>query len=106
MLDERGIERKLYDLAAVFKSHMSAKRYPQAKYCYDKARILATETELEERKKEELFGIIGNRGEIIKEGLFRVKLVQKAFEECCVKAKENPENCILCQEKLRGAVWK
>ena len=104
MLDSRGIERKIYDLAAVFHAHMKAKRYAQAKYCYDKARSLAVEVELEQEKKEELFGIRGERGVIIKEGLFKVEMVMKAYEETCVKAKQAPENCTLCQQRIRGMI--
>lgn len=104
MLDSRGIERKIYDMAIVFQAHMKAKRYAQAKYCYDKARGLAVDVELEQEKKDELFGIRGNRGEIIKEGLFKEELVSKAFIETCVKAKQNPENCMLCQKRIRGEV--
>ena len=104
MLDSRGIERKIYDLAAVFHAHMKAKRYAQAKYCYDKARSLAVEVELEQEKKDQLFGIRGNRGEIIKEGLFKEEMVMKAYVETCVKAKQAPESCVLCQRQIRGMV--
>ena len=106
MLDNREMERKLYDLAAVFNNHMNAKRYAQAQYCYKKARLLAVEMELEEEKKEELFGVCGNRGEMIKEGLFRKELVHKAYLEACIKAKENPDACILCQKQLKAAVQR
>lgn len=102
MLDSRGIEQKLYNLAAVFQVHMKAKRYAQAKYCYDKARGLAVDVELEQEKKDELFGIKGIRGQIIKEGLFKEELVQKSYVEACVKAKQEPENCMLCQKRIRG----
>lgn len=104
MLDSRGIERKIYDLAAVFQAHMKAKRYAQAKYCYDKARSLAVEVELEQEKKDQLFGIRGNRGEIVKEGLFKEELVMKAYVETCVKVKQAPESCALCQRRIRGMV--
>lgn len=104
MLDSRAIEQKIFNLAAVFNVHMKAKRYAQAKYCYDRARSLAVEVELEEEKKDQLFGVRGNRGLIIKEGLFKEELVQKAYVETCVKAKQAPENCVLCQERIRGAV--
>ena len=102
MLDSRGIEQKIFNLAAVFNAHMKAKRYAQAKYCYDKARSLAVDVELEQEKKDQLFGISGNRGEVIKEGLFKEELVMKAFFETCVKAKQAPENCTLCQQRIRG----
>lgn len=104
MLDGREIEWKLYNLAAVFNVHMRAKRYAQAKYCYDNARSLAVDVELEQEKKDELFGIRGTKGTIIKEGLFREELVQKSYVETCVKAKQNPENCVLCQKRIRGEV--
>ena len=104
MLDNKGIEQKIYDLAAVFNVHMKAKRYAQAKYCYDKARTLAVEVQMEEEKKDQLFGIRGNRGEIIKEGLFKEELVMKAYVETCVKAEQAPADCILCQKLIRGEV--
>ena len=78
MLENRVIEQKLCDLAAVFDVHMKAKRYAQAKRCYDNARLVAVFNGLEEEKKDLLFGIWGTRGEIIKEGLFKEELVQKA----------------------------
>lgn len=104
MLDSRAIELKIYDLAAVFNAHMKAKRYAQAKYCYDKARSLAVDVELEQEKKDELFGIKETRGTIVKEGLFKEELVSKAYVETCVKAKQNPENCELCRKRIRGDV--
>lgn len=102
MLESREIEKKLYDMAAIFKVHMRAKRYSQAKYVYDRARDLAVSVELEEEKRAELFGRRGERGVILREGLFNEELVQKAFLETCVKAKEKPEECILCQKLFKA----
>lgn len=104
MLDSRGIEQKIYNLAAVFLVHMKGKRYAQAKYCYEKARALAVDVELEQEKKDQLFGVRGNRGEILKEGLFKEDLVMKAYHETCVKAKQEPESCVLCRYQIRGEV--
>lgn len=101
MIDERRTEQKLEELAAVFKSHALAKRYPQAKRCYDTARNIAVFMELAEEKREELFGIRGERGIIEKEGMFPEYLVQKVYLETCVKAREMPENCLLCEGKLQ-----
>ena len=101
MLDEREIKQKLYDLAAVFKVHMKAKRYNQARYCYDSARTVVTFNCMGEDVSNELFGVRGDRGTIIREGMFQEMMVQKSYMETCVKAKENPENCLLCQ-KLFG----
>lgn len=106
MLDSRGIENKLWEYAAKFRVHMKAKRYAQAKYCYDKARDLAVDVELEEEKREELFGIRGERGVMLKEGMFLEELVQKAYYETCVKAKARPEDCVLCQKKSGAAVQR
>lgn len=104
MLDSREMEQKLHQLAAVFNEHMRQKRYAQAKYCYDKARMMAVELELEQKKKDELFGIRGDRGLILKEGLFREELVQKSYIETCVRAKEKPQSCVLCQKRMKGEV--
>lgn len=101
MLDEMAIRQKLYDLAAVFKVHMKAKRYKQAKYCYDSARTVVVFNGMGDEVSSELFGLRGDRGTIIQEGMFQEMLVQKSYLETCVRAKENPENCLLCQ-KLFG----
>ena len=100
MLSGWEIEQKLHNMAAVFRNHMRAKRYAQAKYLYENARDLAVNVGLEEEKREELFGIRGERGVILKDGLFPEELVQKAYYETCVKAKEKPEDCMLCQKRL------
>lgn len=102
MLESMVIKQKLYDLAAAFKVHMRAKRYVQAKRCYDNARLIAVFHGMEEDEKEKLFGVRGKRGEIMKEGLFQEEMVQKAYLETCVKAKQIPEDCVLCQKHIRG----
>lgn len=102
MLDGRAIEQKLYNLAGKFKIHMGAKRYPQAKHCYDKAREVAVFVELEEDKMRELFGERKEKGIIVKEGLFKEEQVQKAYFQCCVKAKQEPENCMACLECIKA----
>lgn len=102
MLDEKAIKRKLYDLAAVFKVHMKAKRYNQARYCYDRARTVVTFNEMGENISNELFGVHGEKGAIILEGMFQEMMVQKAYSETCVKAQENPDNCLLCQKLFGG----
>ena len=102
MLDEIAIRQKLYDLAAVFNVHMEAKRYHQAKRCYDTARLIVVFNSFDEKEKELLFGVRGNNGEIIIDGLFQEKLVQKAYYETCIKAKQLPADYILCQKQIKG----
>lgn len=100
MIDERRVMQKLEEEAAKFQNHMRAKRYQQAKYSYDIARNVAVFNELEEEKQDYLFGKMAERGEIVQDGLFKIQQVQKAYEECCVKAKALPHDCLLCKESL------
>lgn len=85
MISERRVYQKMEELAAIFSVHMNAKRYTQAKHCYETARNVVVFMEFEPEKAGEVFGIIGNRGEIIKDGLFKVGLVDKMGLEVDVK---------------------
>lgn len=91
MLDNRQAEKKLYDLPEIFKAHMKCRRYSEAKACYDRAVTIALFMEADEKQKTELFGERGERGVIIKEGLFPEREVQKAYEEC-IKRGQTREN--------------
>lgn len=101
MIDERRAWQKLEDLAATFNNHIRAKRYHQAKHCYDTARNVSVFLEMEEKESQILFGSRKAKGEIEKEGMFKEELVQKAYFETCVAGKAQPENCFLC-ERLFG----
>ena len=96
MIDERSVWKKLEELAAVFNNHIRAKRYHQAKHCYDTARKVSVFLEMDEKEHQRLFGY-GNK-EDQHEEMFRKELVQKAYLEVCVKGKEEVENCFLCQQ--------
>lgn len=85
MLDPKQTMDKLYNYAELFKAHMRNKNYSGAKACYDTARTVAVFMELEAEQKDQLFGIRGERGIYILEGLFNETLVQKAYEECIKK---------------------
>lgn len=97
MIDERRAWQKLEETAAVFNNHIKAKRYQQAKYCYDTARNVSVFMEMDEKDKQMLFGSRTGKGEIEKDGMFKEELVQKVYFECCVRGKEQPENCFLCE---------
>ena len=91
MLDNRDIEKKLFELPLIFKEHMQCGRYPEAKACYDTARTAALFIELEKDKMTELFGERGERGVCIVKGLFMEDQVQKAYLEC-IKRNQTYEN--------------
>ncbi len=97
MIEERRIWQKLNDLSATFNNHIRAKRFHQAKYCYDAARTVSVFLEMDEKEKLTLFGSRESKEEVEIEGMFKEELVQKAYYECCVKGKEVPENCLLCK---------
>ena len=91
MLDNRSLLDKLYELPQMFRVYMENKDYSRAKHCYDTARAVALFMEIDESHKSELFGERGERGEIVKQGLFPEEKVQKAYMEC-VKRNETHEN--------------
>lgn len=64
---------------------MDQKDYPRAKHCYDTAVTISVFLELDEEKQLELFGERGERGAIIRQGLFPEESVQKAYRECIRK---------------------
>lgn len=82
MLKEKELLDKLYELPETFKIHMGNKDYPKAKSCYDTARTIAVFMELSEERQKELFGERGERGVILRQGMFPEASVQKAHLEC------------------------
>lgn len=91
MLDGKEIIEKLYLLAGEFNVHMQNKEYARAKYCYDTAVKEAVTNKVGSDYMDELFGIRGERGVIIKEGLFREEKVIRAYGEC-IKKHQTCEN--------------
>ncbi len=91
MLDGKEIIEKLYLLASEFNVHMQNKEYVRAKSCYDTAVNVAVFCEVESKYMDELFGIRGERGVIIKPGLFPEEKVIRAYGEC-IKRHQTHEN--------------
>lgn len=91
MQTDKQIMDKLCSLADSFNTHMKNKCYTEAVACYKSARNAAVKSGLPEAQMQELFGERGERGEILKQGLFREDLVQKAFYEEFVKRKGSKE---------------
>lgn len=82
MLDNKSLMEKLYGLPRLFQENMRSKDYVGAKSCYDIARTVAVFLNLDKEHMKELFGERGERGEIIRVGLFPEEKVQKAYFEC------------------------
>lgn len=85
MLDRIQAVDKLYILAEEFKIHMKNKEYPQAKHCYETAREVSVFMELDRENMDMLFGARGERGVILRNGLFGEEMVQKAYYGTVVK---------------------
>ena len=83
MLTEKEAEEKLRGLAQEFQSLMKQRQYGKAKARYEVARSVTME--LSEDIKEELFGVRGGKGEILRHGAFPEELVQKALYEASVR---------------------
>lgn len=88
---EREIKMKLRELAERFSHHMRRKEYALAKACYDTAVTAAVFLELDEDFRLELFGERGERGVILRRGLFSEESVLKAMWEC-IKSGDTYEN--------------
>ena len=91
MRTDKQIMDKLCSLADSFNTYMKNRCYPEAVKCYKLARNVAVKSGLPEAQMQELFGERGEHGVILKQGLFREDLVQKAFYEEFVKRKGSKE---------------
>lgn len=91
MQEEKRIMEKLCFLADSFNVYIKNKCYREAVACYKSARNAAVKSGLPETTMQELFGERGERGVILKQGLFREELVQKAYYEEFVKRKGSEE---------------
>ncbi len=92
MLEGKELMDELYRYAERFEEFMENKQYSQAKGCYDSVRTTLIVLKADEAMKREFFGERGERGVILKEGLFREKQVQKAYYEAAVKGNDGYEN--------------
>lgn len=88
---EREIRMKIRELPKHFKGHMRRKEYALAKACYDTAVAAAVFLDLDKNEKAELFGERGERGVILKTGLFKEESVNKVMWEC-IKSGDTYEN--------------
>ena len=85
MLGGKRIPDRLYDQAELFVCHIKNKQWPEAKRCYDAVRDELCSMQADEEVMTEFFGERGERGVILKEGLFREEYVQKAYYEVAVR---------------------
>ena len=85
MLTEKEAEEKLRGMAQEFQSLMKQRQYVKAKQRYETARSVAVTMELSEDIREELFGVRGGKGEVLRKGAFPEELGQKAFYETSVR---------------------
>ncbi len=85
MLEGKQLMDKLHDQPVLFNQYIKNKQWPEAKYRYDTAQQVLVFLEADEETMTEFFGERGERGVILKEGLFREELVQKAYYEVAVR---------------------
>lgn len=85
MLEGEAALDMLREQADIFKVHMGNGEYSRAKACYDSVRSTLVLLRAEEELMLEFFGERGERGVILKEGLFNEEQVQKAYLECIRK---------------------
>ena len=92
MLEGKELMDKLYEQAVIFDHLIRNKRWPEAKHCYDTVASVLVFLEAPEGMMLEFFGERGERGVILKEGLFPEDKVQKAYYETAVKRDGGYEN--------------
>lgn len=92
MLEGKALLDKLYDQPDLFKNYIRNKQWPEAKHCYDTLLSVLLFLEADGGMLREFFGERGERGVILREGLLREELVQKAYYEAAVKRDGGYEN--------------
>lgn len=92
LLSGKALLDKLYGQPELFNHYMRNKMWNEAKYCYDKTGCVLLFLEADEEMMKEFFGERGERGEILREGLFPEGQVQKAYLETVVKRDGGYEN--------------
>lgn len=92
LLSGKALLDKLYDQPELFMHYIRNKMWSEAKHCYDLTREVLDFLQADEEMWKEFFGERGERGVILREGLFREDLVQKAYCEIAVKRDGGYEN--------------
>lgn len=92
LLSGKALLDKLYDQPELFEHYMSNKMWSKAKHCYDKTVCVLLFLQADEEMLNEFFGERGERGVILREGLFREDKVQEAYYEAAVKRDGGYEN--------------
>lgn len=103
MLTEKEIRDKLFeDYPKMFRQSMSAKNWFRARNVVDTARKVALFLQLPEKDLDELFGIRGDRGEIIQQGRFKEEDIIRCDDEVRKhQYKENQEMMRVIREKYK-----
>lgn len=92
MIEGKALLDKLYEQPELFEHYIKHKLWPEAKRCYDRTVTVLCFLKADEKLMVEFFGARGERGVILKEGLFKEELVQKAYLEATVKGNGGYEN--------------
>ena len=92
LLSGKVLLDKLYDQPELFIHYMRNKKWSEAKYCYDQTECVLLFLGADEEMLNEFFGERGERGAVLREGLFKEELVQKAYYEAAVKRDGGYEN--------------
>lgn len=103
MLTEKEIRDKLFEeYPVMFRQSMSAKNWFRARNVVDTARKVALFLQFPEKDLDELFGIRGDRGEIIQRGRFpEEEIIRCDGEVRKLQYKENREMMQRIREKYK-----
>lgn len=103
MLTEKEIRDKLFEeYPVMFRQSMSAKNWYRARNVVDTARKVALFLQFPEKDMDELFGIRGDRGEIIQRGRFPEEEIIRCEDEVRkMQYKKNREMMEQIREKYK-----
>ena len=103
MLTEKEIRDKLFeDYPVMFRQSMSAKNWFRARNVVDTARKVALFLQFPEEDLDELFGLRGDRGEMIKQGRFPEEEIIRCDDEVRkIQYKENREMMQSIRQKYK-----
>lgn len=92
LLSGKALLDKLYGQPELFEHFMRNKMWSEAKHCYDTTCTVLRFLNAGEKMMDEFFGERGERGVILRKGLFREDKVQEAYYEAAVKRDGGYEN--------------
>lgn len=86
-MDRKELMQDLHHKGDIFRQLCKVKNYYEAKKYYEEARTMAVENHLTEEESAEIFGVRGERGVILRVGVFPEEDVIVMYEWTAVRCR-------------------